>query len=167
MTRLLLPLPTRKCSFLPPIPIHIRVMGNRGRTFAACPGTIRETIWKARRHRGSWSVAVEKEEGQEDGATSRTEDPTGNLPPAWTHEPAMREAPSADSATLDVGHFQVFEEIQRNTSFLPENSRSLSVAPRGLTVAAAARSPLAPAEGEVLEGVAEEALPRPAWGPVR
>ncbi|KAJ1198342.1 hypothetical protein NDU88_002183 [Pleurodeles waltl] len=49
MTRLLLPRPTQKCSILPPIPIHIRVMRNRVRTFAPCPGSIRETVWKEMR----------------------------------------------------------------------------------------------------------------------
>ncbi|KAJ1080057.1 hypothetical protein NDU88_000279 [Pleurodeles waltl] len=46
MTRLLLPLPNRKCSILRPIPIYIWVMGNRVRTFAPYPGWIRETVWK-------------------------------------------------------------------------------------------------------------------------
>ncbi|KAJ1187345.1 hypothetical protein NDU88_004121 [Pleurodeles waltl] len=36
----------------------------------------RADVW----HRGSWRLAVEKEEDQEDSAASRTEDPTGNPP---------------------------------------------------------------------------------------
>ncbi|KAJ1185227.1 hypothetical protein NDU88_002021 [Pleurodeles waltl] len=72
-------------------------MGNRERTFAPCPGSIKKDVLEGKAadvwHRGSWRLAVEKEEDQEDGATSQTEDPTRNLLAAWIHETAAREEP--------------------------------------------------------------------------
>ncbi|KAJ1127817.1 hypothetical protein NDU88_006210 [Pleurodeles waltl] len=55
-------------------------------------------------HRGSWRLAVEKDEDQEDGATSRTEDPIKTSPPAWMHNQRRGRRPAPTPATLEEKH---------------------------------------------------------------
>ncbi|KAJ1096551.1 hypothetical protein NDU88_001687 [Pleurodeles waltl] len=67
----------------PPVPIHIRVMRNRVRTFMPCTCWIKSRFGRkpdGRVASGKLETRVEKEEDQEDGAASWTEDPTGNPP---------------------------------------------------------------------------------------